>query len=67
MDPDPGKRRRLAARVDLGVEELGDGRILKGDARPVARLGNELHVLDEQQVVARRDPEPADLRGAGVT
>jgi hypothetical protein len=67
MHPDARELLGPLLGVDLLVEEVGDGFIIKGDVRPRADLLDELNVLNQKQIIAGRDAESANFRVTKVT
>lgn len=67
VNPDPRELLRLAAGVDLGVKKVGHRLVFELDVGPGGGLSDERDVLDQQQIVGRRNPEPADLGFTFVT
>ena len=67
VDPDSGELLGPATRIDLVIEIVRHGLVVELHMDPAASLADEPHVLDEQQVVARRNPESTDLRLTQVT
>ena len=61
VDPEPRKRLRPSAGLHLLIKKVGHRFIIKFDHRPRARLHDEPHIFDEQQVILGGDPKPADL------
>ena len=37
--------------IDLAIEEVGHGVVVEGYGRQVADLANQLHVLDQEQII----------------
>lgn len=67
VDPDPSELLRSPSRVDLGIEELRDRAVFERHSDHRTVLPDEDHILDQQQVVRRADPEAADFRRPGIT
>ena len=67
MQPDPGELLGTASCIDLLVEQLRYGIIIERDADGGAGLAYQPDLFHQQQVVGRRDPEPADLSGPEIT
>ena len=63
----PSELLGLAALIHLGIKEIRHRLVVKLRRDPGAGLLHELHVFDEQQIIAGGDPKAADLRVAGVT
>ena len=55
------------SRIDHRVEEVGHGIIIEGHGHRCRPLTNDQHILDEKQVVLRRETEASDLGRASVT
>ena len=67
VQPNSGELFWPAPTVDLRIEEIGNRLVVEGNMHAVAILFDELHVFDEQQIIARRNSETADFRFAVVT
>jgi hypothetical protein len=67
MHPDSPERLWLPARIDLLIEKVGHGLVIKRHVNPGAGLGHELHIFDEQEIVRRGDPETTNFRVTCIT
>ena len=61
MAPQPGELRWIPACVHLTVEELRDGLIIERDAGHRDLLMNRQEVLNEQEIIRRRDAKATDF------
>ena len=67
VDPDPGELFGLAARIDLGIEEIGHRLVEELDMDRRSPLVDELDIFHQQRIVDRGDAESANLGIAGIT
>jgi hypothetical protein len=67
MEPQPTKRLWSAACIDLVIEEVGHRLIGELNMHPSASLPDQLHILNKQWVIWRRDPKRSNLRITDVT
>ena len=67
VQPQPCELFGLAALVDLSVKEVSHRLVIERHVCPGTSLLDELHVLDEQQVVVGSDSESTDFRFAVIT
>lgn len=67
MDPDSGKRLGRSPLIDLAIEVVGYGHILKCNAHPRALLPDQTNVFNQEQIVGVANPEASDLGRTQIT
>jgi hypothetical protein len=67
MNPDSGELLWSSARIDLLIEEFGDGFVVKSDGHRRTVLPDQHEVFYKQQVFWTRDSESADFGRSKVT
>ena len=67
VDPEAAHLLRPSPGIHLAIEEIGHRIVVEDDRDATADLADEQNVFDIQQIVGRRNSEPADLGFAQVT
>jgi hypothetical protein len=66
MNPNSGELLWSFARVDLLIEEFGDGFVIKSDGHRRTVLPDQYKVFHKKQVLRIRDSKPADFGRSAV-
>jgi len=67
MQPEPEELRWSETCIHLLIEEIGHALVVEGDGGHARPLTDQPHIVDQQQVIGRADPESTDFGRSGIT